>query len=657
MRKILCSAILVGGFLFTNAQTIIPFKKNQTTSVQKKEALKTFQRNLEINRAQLFSGNLSENGTAVSFNTSAKNVTPSASIDTELWGEVKAVGQDEKLLFQINYNYGTNAKVDMKLLDSNINVVKSFTVELPESANSFSVLKDYFYDQDGKRNFLIYVHYFEGGMGPEYQKNSIFIVKENGELRTKLDGYGAKVIDDGENGKVMAFQDTEDEMIVTNYKMSDFSVEKSMTVSLDLLNFMLGSTVNFMNVKGEPSLVIAHYEKLFLDNDTFEVFPDNHLIINILDLNFNLKKSISLDISTAYPDSPYTIPMAEFGLFYSSDKYDITDKTFNNDDQLETLYAISYFDLFTEDEWKHYFVGDENGNRIRSLQEQILGSQPLQELPGNDDQIGFFIGEEEGISALKMFDIKSWVTAYEFPAFHNGELLSLNFNRIPAGDSYEYLFGMPDLDKTGNEFFGNVNQYDAQGQLKKTNKFYLGENAMSFTPLLYTAALTPNLYLNNNQPLYSYASNHLLNGTGYNIFRVAKNDTDIIFETKGDETKGNVFGNQFITDNNNVIKKIALLYSKGDDNMTVDFYDLPFTTLKTQENLVKNNLLVYSDHAVKSVRWNQSATSFTVHNMAGSIVRQGGKAESFSSSGLPSGVYILTITTTKGKKLTKRFIL
>ena len=657
MKKLLCTALILGNLIFSSAQTNIPLADGNISSVKSKLTFKNFKRNTDLNRAKLFTPDLLGKGQPIGKLTAAKAITADASIYTELWGEVTSVSHNEKMLFQLDYNYGTDAKISIKLLDEQINVVKSFSVALPESANSFAVLNEYFYDGEGKRNFMIYVHHFTGAGGPENQQDDIFIVTENGELRATLEGYSAKIVEAASGMRLMTFHDEESEMLISSYRLSDFSLDKSMPISFDLLNYMSGSPVNFMDVKGVPSLVLAHYKKRFMDNDTFEVYPDNNLMINIYDFDFNLKKSIALDISSAYPDEPYTIPMAEFGMFYDYGKYDITDKTFNNDDGIEILYGISYFDLMGDQEWNHYFVGNESGTRIKSLEQNIVGRSVLQELPEQEDQIGLYIGSDNAVSSINMFNIKSWTSAFEFPAYFNGELLSLNFNRVPSGNSYQYLFGMPQLEVVGNNSFGKINYYGADGDYKKTVKLFLGEHAMAFTPLLYSDALTPNLYYTDNQPVYTYASRHFSNGKGYNVFRVARNESDIVFETEGDTTKGNVVGSQYIKAVTGEIKKLALLYSTGNDYLTIDFHNLPFSVLKTDEGSIKNNLLVYVDRTSGTVSWNVPTQSYAVYSMSGNLVKQGVNSKSFSSAGLPKGVYILSVISAKGEKLTKRFIL
>lgn len=116
-------------------------------------------------------------------------------------------------------------------------------------------------------------------------------------------------------------------------------------------------------------------------------------------------------------------------------------------------------------------------------------------------------------------------------------------------------------------------------------------------------------------------------------------------------------GSQCILDVNDQIKKLALLYTTVDDNLTIDFYNLPFTILKTQESSVKNNLQVYVDKASNTVRWNEASSAYRVYSMTGSLIRQGSKGISSSYAGLPKGVYVLSIITSKGEKLIKRFIL
>ncbi len=561
------------------------------------------------------------------------------------------------MLFKADYNFGANAKAVFDLLDQNAQVTKTFTLPLPETTNSFSVLNDYFIDANGKKNFLVYAHHFVGAGGPANQKNSIFVVTENGEVKATLDGASAKVVPSSAGAKLVLFEESNEFLKISTYKVADLSLDKTLNLPADLFTFMEGSVVNFMDMKGVPSLVLAHYEKLFMDNDTFEVTPDNHLIIGIYDFDLNLQKNISLDITSSYPDEPYTMPMAEFGMFYDYGKYDITDHTFNSDDDLEVAYAISYFDLIQDRTWHHYYIGAENGSRIHSLEEGIVGKSELQPIAGHSDQLGLYIGEGEEISALKMFDIKTWTPAFEFPAFYNNELLSLNFNRIPVASSYDYLIQLSALSQEAGVKYGKINQYKADGTFKQANKLYLGSNAQFFYTQLFAEAIDPHVYNSDDAIEFSYVTQTMKNGQSSNTFRVAKNETDIIFEVAGDTEKGNVTGSTHLKDANGNVNKLALIFATNSFYNTVDFYDLPFAILGTSNNTITNSLLVYADAASQTIRWNETANSFAIYSMTGSLVKSGAKAQSTSSTGMPKGVYILKITNASGKEISKRFIL
>jgi len=320
-------------------------------------------------------------------------------------GEAGTAETGGKIRYQLNYQYGAGVKADMKLLDTHAQVTKAFTFALPESANGFSLLNEYYTGTDGVRNFLLYVHHFTGNGGPEDQVHSIFVVNENGEIIRMLEGSSDRVVAGGNTAKLMVFNDTENDMIVTNYNTVTVEAEESMTVPFELINYMAGNVVNFLTIKGQPSLVLAHYEKVFMDNDTFDVYPGNHLVVGIYDMQLNLQKKVLLDITSAYPEEPYNLPMAEFVMFYNYGKYEITDHTFNSDDALEFMYSISYLDLMGDKTWNHYFVGNEAGERIPSLEDDIVGSAPLQQLSGQQDQVALYIGEGDFVSALRMFNI------------------------------------------------------------------------------------------------------------------------------------------------------------------------------------------------------------------------------------------------------------
>ena len=189
-----------------------------------------------------------------------------------------------------------------------------------------------------------------------------------------------------------------------------------------------------------------------MDNNTLEVTPDNHLLVKIFDNGLNPEKQISLPVPEVAEGS-YVFGLSEFGVFYGDHKYDITDHVFNDDDNLEILYSVYYLDMMNDKAWRNFYVADETGATIKSLEESVINYIQMNEIEGQEDQMSFILGEGEAGSSIKMFDIPSWNTVYDFPAVYNGDLLSVYYNRIPnnvAKDHSEPFFTVNGNPETGN---------------------------------------------------------------------------------------------------------------------------------------------------------------------------------------------------------------
>ncbi len=656
MKRVLFTALALAGLTLADAQQKKVFSETLTLKNKQKKKLDQIKPDFEFNRAELFQQIPADFRSLAGRNTAKTTVTPFASIQSQLWGQVTNAANGEMQTFQIDYRFDQDAAVDVKLLDNDFAVTKSFSVPLPETANSFSLLREYFVSADGKKHFMIYVHYFAGTVSPENQRNEIYVVDETGDIVKKFEARSAQVAISGDVKRLLTFTDTDENVEIRSHNLSDLSLKKQLDIPAELFDFYAGDPVVFVDVKGQPSMIITHYKKLFMDNGTLEVFPDNNLMLGIYDFDLNKKKEVALDISTNYPDEQFTIPMADFGNFYRFGKYEVTDNVFDPNPELEFLYSISYYDMLGDSSWNHYYVANEEGQRILSLEETIVGTQYLKELPGHEDQVSLLIGGEEGIDALQMFDIKSWKPAFSFPAYYNDELLSLYFNRTAVGGSYHYLFGMPSGEMDGDTAYAKINEYKADGNLDQTIRLPLGQDVVNFIPLLSDESLDNNLLTDDNDRKYMYVSQHMKDGNGYNVLRIAKGEKDVIFEARGDGEKGNVTSSGFFTATG-APTMLALMYTTDNNMYTTDIYKLPLTTgtMATVDAAHANNdLQVYT--AYDTVNWNRNAVSFVIYNMAGGVVKQGNAKNSTSIAGLNKGVYLISITTAKGERLTKRFI-
>lgn len=84
----------------------------------------------------------------------------------------------------------------VKTYSDDVEVVDNFTIQVPASANQVEVMNHYstgLFSTDADREFLIFLHYFEGvNPGPDDQVWEVWVVNSKGDILKKLDGYAAE---------------------------------------------------------------------------------------------------------------------------------------------------------------------------------------------------------------------------------------------------------------------------------------------------------------------------------------------------------------------------------------------------------------------------------------------------------------------------------
>lgn len=233
----------------------------------------------------------------------------------------------------------------------------------------------------------------------------------------------------------------------------------------------MGVPMDFYTLDGEEYIVLGHYKHLFMDNMTLEIFPDNNLVIKILNLDLEEEETFLLDIETRYPNEFY-IPRAEFGMFYRDNEYNLSKNIFNSDDKFEIVYGISYYNLMMDIEWTEYILANEDGEILGEINEQILLTHTgLAEIEGFDSQIAFLYGENGMATNIGFFDIESWEMVASFEARHNDDLLSDQFNRIATEDSYHWVIGLGEPDVESGQIYGVINEYGLDQNVFHRHRF------------------------------------------------------------------------------------------------------------------------------------------------------------------------------------------
>ncbi len=623
----------------------------------------------DLNRPRMVTspfGNTNTGGNTTSSARAATQVEPFAQIDITRWGIIDKAENTGEILFS---SERTGNSYTVKTYSDDIEVVDNFTIQVPASANQVDVMNHYstgFFNTDADREFLIFLHYFEGvNPGPDDQVWEVWVVNSKGEILQKVDGYAAETKTDAE-GKKKLFTYFADESSVTinAIAVATWNIQNTYLLNADLIKFFMGSPFNFVKIDGQEYMALAHYKHLFMDNATLEVFPDNKLMVKLLDFNLQEVKTMALDIETRYPEAgPYVIPMAEFGMFYRDQSYNISRNIFNTDSKLEIAYGVYYYDMIADNEWSTYRVANEDGVMIHELNEYIVDNfQEMNSIPGHDNQLAFLMGEEAMATKIAFFNIESWTFDLILDAVHNNDQLSASFNRIPRGNDFNYLIGIDSPDEENGNIYGVINEYSRTGATVNRKRFLLPQDVVLFQPILTRYALLPNLYANDNQLYYTYVYKQKTgNSPVYNNLVVAKDTQEKLVEFRGDTARGNIIGSTFLTDGNGTFNKMTVQYEKGSNPIHTEFYRLPFENILSVDTPSVSTFGVYPNPAaeVLNFKTDARATAVKIYGLAGNLVLNQTLApdqKTINVSRLAPGMYLGVVTLHDGSSKQIKFI-
>lgn len=616
------------------------------------------------------------NNTTTNYARSANDedeISPFARIDVAYWGVLNTIENNHNVYFSTEKN-GTSFNV--KTYDELFNVEDDFTITVPESANYVALIDHYstsYFNNDNTNEYMIYVHYFDSEiMGPEGQKWEVWVVTSDGEILGTVEGNAAFAKFDNNDNKVLySFTiDYDENITIFAYNPLNFEVIDNYFIDADLVNFYMGMPFSFITVDGQEYMMVSHYESIFMDNMTLEVFPDNHLIVKLLDYEFQEVKTMSFDIQSRYETGPFVIPMASFGTFFTnSDKnFNISKDIFNSDTNLEVLYGINYYDMMQDTEWDTFLVADENGVIIHELNEFIVGiNSDMLNIEGKNTQIAFLYGEEAPeATKLGFFDVESWEMVSTFDAVHQGDQISDKFNRIPFEDTYHYLIGIASPDEVNGEYFGVINEYTIQGNLHERHQLYIPNNVELFQPILTSQVLTPNLFTDKNDDLhflYVYLQN---DGSGaiLNNLVIASDAENILMEFRGDGVNGNITSAGItMTKDNSKVDNFYVQYESMGSTQSVDFYKLPFEQTLGIDDFENVSFTIYPNPSAGIINVESSvvANDIKIYSMTGKLLHSQVLNEMRSTvniSSLTRGIYVVHINlsngTTQKAKLIKK---
>ncbi|MGV1019669.1 hypothetical protein ACTS9V_08570 [Empedobacter falsenii] len=658
----------------TYAQTI--FEKSNTIVFErikkdKKETLKrnfdwtTYNRGKDINSFGEFS---QVNSSVKSRATEQNDIKPFGNINAQRWAYGKNVDNNETILFSIDSKYGPNATFTLKTYTDDLKVDKQFTISIPKTTTRAEAIADFsakILDNNDKLIVGVYVHFTDGGQGPESVKDQIWFVNEAGEVLYKEDTTSAEFLTDSK-GKQQAYtyKTNDDFVTIKKINLTDTSKNLEYKIPFSLANFYVGMPIVHKNLNGKDYVVLARYTEQLVDNSTLEFNTNAKFALDFIDAEtFVLDKTYTLPVIGFDEENPYTIPMATFGLFYNTDKYDISSNIYNTDSKLEFTYGSYIYDLMADKESYNYFVVNEDGTILKSLTEDVVAGGietgiELIEIPNQKDQVAMLVDQNgEGGSNVKIYNLPDFELAQDFPVLYNDDILSLNMNRIPSDNSFNYVVGLNAGEMDGDKAFGLVKHYDAKGVEVKKVRLPITLETELFAPFLNALTLNPTIVNDDDKIEYVYAYQDRENGVAANTYGIAQDENNVLAMFSGRTERGNITTIGYGMNKKGEFDRLYAYY--GSDysatSFITDFYKFPFESLAVND-IQKNTQSIKYLSNVKEIRVDYDYETYQVFNMSGNLISSGNSSKKIFTNGWNKGVYVIKTIDKQGKANTAKIL-
>lgn len=374
-----------------------------------------------------------------------------------------------------------------------------------------------------------------------------------------------------------------------SWQSEEPTIEHTFSIPYENLNYSDGPYVNTYFLNDELYIALSQYEKPYMDNSTMELTPDNHYLVNVYDNEYNEVAALSIPVETA---SGMLFSMYAMGYFSYED---LSIGSYSGDDKFNFIITRYDYTPSAEDFLYSFFVYDQDGNLINTIDEEATAWSKLSPISGEETQYAMIhtYGDSESI---KMVNLPSCETVTTFPGYLDGNLLSSNLDRYPVNDTYQYVIphGNGYDDGNGNTVT-RIGWYNIDQTLDHYVDINLGPNATLAQHVFMTNSLDPYLFNCDDEHEYILLVTTLQDdGTSTISLCIANDSGEIIRQFGADETKGNYNYGYLINTNSN--GKNSLLVGYVDDNWQyiIDTYELPFSKFEGGGDGTESNPYIIS---------------------------------------------------------------
>jgi|GEM_PF-4793299 len=512
------------------------------------------------------------------------------------------------------------SKATFTFYDKDFKQLYSFSFDLPHKCNSVILSEDFsgaLWDTSASNfEFVIMVHYFDEPSGPETQRYDHFVYRQDGTLLTTLsDVQGVLQYYDANRSRIIVDRwlgYAAETVKLEVYESRKYIAAEEPEVKASY-EFEMGRTVNIAGpmldtrvVDGKTYYYIASYELPYwaVKNPDWIVQQDNKFMVDFYDISdYTKAKTFSVDMPQENTATPVE---GLFGTHFRD--YDVTTKVFNDDDKWEFIFSTNQYITSCDCHRPIYSLYNENGEILKTFPHMVESAIKLTDLPGFEPQYAFFHDNGDGITAISFFDLFSWDVVSTFEARHNGEMLTLDFDRYAKGnDDYVYVFSMAESFEEDGVRFNKVNWYNKDGSLYKDHRFYLKDTEHFFQPMVSANTLNPFLF-NTDEKMEYVGFCGIYNSAGGTdvAFRIYNEDDEVIFEA-ADNDKGRVSAGLYTVSDGAQWEYLIISYSSTQER-DYFYYKLPLFSFEAGSGTLEDPYEIYTAGDLDLIRNNPTAS-------------------------------------------------
>ncbi len=515
------------------------------------------------------------------------------------WGMLE--GPDGKSWFYTQ-NYTTNssgyyASSSITVFNASHKEMGTITVNVPDGQivnyiQPYGTLTKKFFDRDDKSyEVTVYVH----AIGANYTNlNTIYVYRLDGTLVSSYEASSSVLVDASTNAwttyQRMAVLDTDeadaDDSLSVNilrpasWGSDTASVDHTFKLHADDTNYAFGTYFNaYVTDDNTPYYVTASYTGEYVtgyDSDENPII-DSNVKYRVTAYDKNYAQVAQIEVPIVKPENSY-MRMAGFGVLGGKD---LSKGFYTKDGDLN--FVVTFVDyIVSSDDYVYTFqVYNSKGELVKTIAENVDQWSTLNDIAGQEEQVAFFKTVNSAVE-VHMVDLPSCEEQAVIPSYIDGNLISTTLNRVPSGETYQYLISMGQSasDDDGN-VIARIGWYAKDLTPTNMTSFNLGPNGEYFTPYLSADGLDPYLVNTDSQREFIYIAK-MARGDGSNkvdnVLVVASEDGTPIRTYRGDDNMSYYSG--AITNYGTSAPELFVAYAYSDDERygqyKLDFHSLPY---------------------------------------------------------------------------------